>query len=234
MIIAIRKEPNGSLYMDKEIYSRTETLKLTLSEYIEFKKENPNLEHTYKEAKELVEIPTIVFNEETQSTEVETTKELVHFVYVTKRVVTDEQLSQPPYNYIKVEIDDKYSDCQASDFNDNLTFSTEKYTARKQEEDKIKYKREVERLIALRYDLRDELAIQRQQITKPEEYKEYYDYVELCKQEAKNAINQEQITESVSEECENGNESGQEQETSISDCLLSKEEIQMIINDESL
>lgn len=186
MFIAIRKEPNGSLYMDKEICSRTQ----------EVQDEQGNI--------------TI------------------------QPLFSDETLSKPPYNYTKVELEDKYSDCQASDFNDDLTFSIEKYTARKQEEDKFKYKREVERLIALRYDVRDELAIQRQKNEKPEEYKEYYDYVELCKQEAKNAINQEQITESISEECEDGNESGQEQTTSVSDCLLSKEEIQMIINDESL
>ena len=99
---------------------------------------------------------------------------------------------------------------------------------------KLALKQEVKRLIKLRYDVDDELAIQRQKEEKPEEYQEYYNYVERCKQEAKNAINQKQITESVSEERENGNESGQEQETSVSDCLLSKEEIQMIINDESL
>lgn len=134
MIIAIRKEPNGSLYMDKNIYSKTETLKLTLAEYIEFKKENPILEHTYKEVKELVETPTIVFNEETHLTETKTERVLVHFVYVNKRVFTDEQLAKPPYNYTKVEIDDMYSDCQASDFNEDFTFSIEKYNLRKQKE----------------------------------------------------------------------------------------------------
>ena len=48
------------------------------------------------------------------------------------RVYSDEELAKPPYNYTKVEIDDVYSDCQASDFNDDLTFSIEKYNARKQ------------------------------------------------------------------------------------------------------
>ena len=86
MIIAIRKEPNGSLYMDKEIYSRTQ----------EVQDENGNIEV----------VP----------------------------MFTDEELAQPPYNYTKVEIDDVYSDCQASDFNDDLTFSIEKYNARKQKE----------------------------------------------------------------------------------------------------
>ena len=47
---------------------------------------------------------------------------------------TDETLSQPPYNYTKVEIDDKYSDCIGADFNDDLTFNVNKYNARKQKE----------------------------------------------------------------------------------------------------
>lgn len=59
------------------------------------------------------------------------------------------------------------------------------YVPYTQEELKVKYKREVERLIALRYDIRDELAIQRQKDEKPEEYKEYYDYAEQCKKEVK-------------------------------------------------
>lgn len=86
MFIAIRKEPNGSLYMDKEIYSRTQ----------EVKDEQGNI--------------TI------------------------QPLFSDETLLKPPYNYTKVEIDDKYSDCQASDFNDDLTFSIEKYNARNQKE----------------------------------------------------------------------------------------------------
>ena len=141
MIIAIRKEPNGSLYIDKNIYSRTQ----------EVQDENSNI--------------TI------------------------QPLFTDEILSQPPYNYTKVEIDDKYSDCQASDFNDDLTFNVEKYNARKQKENKLNYKKEVERLVALRYDIYDELAIQRQKEEKPEEYKEYYNYVEQCKLQAKELCN---------------------------------------------
>ena len=86
MFIAIRKEQNGSLYMDKDIYSRTH----------EVQDENGNI--------------TI------------------------QPLFTDETLSKPPYNYTKVEIDDTYSDCQASDFNDDLSFNVDKYNARKQEE----------------------------------------------------------------------------------------------------
>ena len=87
MFIAIRKEPNGSLYIDKEIYSRTQ----------EVQDQNGNI--------------TI------------------------QPLFSDETLSKLPYNYTKVEIDDKYSDCQASDFNDeDLSFNIEKYNARKQKE----------------------------------------------------------------------------------------------------
>ena len=86
MFIAIRQEPNGSLYMDKDIFSRTQ----------EVQDENGNIEI----------VP----------------------------MFTDEELSQPPYNYTKVEIDDKYSDCQASDFDEDLTFNIDRYNARKQNE----------------------------------------------------------------------------------------------------
>ena len=140
MFIAIRKEPNGSLYIDKDIYSRTQ----------EVQDEQGNI--------------TI------------------------QPLFSDETLSQPPYNYTKVEIDDVYSDCQASDFNDDLTFNVDKYNARKQKENKLNYKKEVERLVALRYDIYDELAIQRQKEEKPEEYKEYYEYVEQCKKQVKNEL----------------------------------------------
>ena len=138
MFIAIRKEPNGSLYMDKEIYKRTQ----------EVKDENGNI--------------TIqpLFSEET--------------------------LAQPPYNYTKVEIDDMYSDCQTSDFNDDLTFNVEKYNARKQKQGNDEYENNVVALIRQKYNVNQELAILRQRDTKPLEYQEYYDYVEQCKKQVKN------------------------------------------------
>ena len=138
MIIAIRKEPNGSLYTDKDIYSRTQ----------EIQDEQGNI--------------TI------------------------QPLFTDETLSQPPYNYTKVEIDDKYSDCQASDFNDDLTFSIEKYNARKQKQDNDEYENKIVALIRKKYNVNQELAILRQRDTKPLEYQEYYDYVEQCKKQVKN------------------------------------------------
>lgn len=137
MIIAIRKEPNGSLYIDKDIYSRTQE----------------------------------VIDEQGNIT--------------VQPLFSDEILSQPPYNYTKVEIDGKYSDCQASDFNDNLTFSIEKYTARKQKETSMNYENMIVAKIRQRYSVNQELAILRQQTTKPQEYQAYYDYVEQCKAEVK-------------------------------------------------
>lgn len=86
MFIAIRKEPSGTLYMDKDIYSRTQE--------VQDEQGNITIQHLFD----------------------------------------DETLSKPPYNYTKVEIDDKYSDCIGADFNEDLTFNVEKYNARKQKE----------------------------------------------------------------------------------------------------
>lgn len=140
MFIAIRKEPNGSLYMDKDIFSRTQ----------EVQDENGNIEI----------VP----------------------------VFTDEELAQPPYNYTKVEIDDKYSDCQASDFDEDLTFNLEKYNARKQVLADEEYENKIVALIRKKYNVNQELAILRQRDTKPEEFAEYNEYVEQCKSEVKNAL----------------------------------------------
>ena len=140
MKIAIRKEPNGSLYIDKDIYSRTQ----------EVQDENGNI--------------TI------------------------QPLFSDETLSQPPYNYTKVEIDDKYSDCQASDFNDDLTFNVEKYNVRKQKQDNDEYENKVVALIRKKYNVNQELAILRQIDPKPEEFAEYNDYVEQCKRQVKNEL----------------------------------------------
>lgn len=100
MIIAIRKEPNGSLYMDKEIYSRTQE--------VQDEQGNKTIQPLFD----------------------------------------DETLSKPPYNYTKVEIDDKYSDCIGVDFNEDLTFNVDKYNARKQKEIIIPRIAELKRLLA--------------------------------------------------------------------------------------
>lgn len=138
MFVAIRKEPNGTLYMDKEIYSRTQ----------EVQDEQGNI--------------TI------------------------QPLFSDETLSQPPYNYTKVEIEDKYSDCQASDFDEDLTFSIEKYNARKQKQDNDEYENKIVALIRQKYNVNQELAILRQRDTKPLEFAEYNEYVEQCKAKVKN------------------------------------------------
>lgn len=101
--------------------------------------------------------------------------------------------------YTIVEVDKQHEDCCFEDFNEDLTFSVEKYNARKQQENKLNYKKEVQRLIALRYDIYDELAIQRQKAEKPEEYKEYYDYVEQCKSQAKELCNIDKEVKDVTE-----------------------------------
>ena len=140
MFIAIRKEQNGSLYIDKEIYSRTQ----------EVQDENGNI--------------TI------------------------QPLFSDEELAQPPYNYIKVEIDDKYADCVASDFNQDLSFSIDKYKSRKETEAKIEYETKIVFLIRKKYNINQELAILRQRDTKPTEFTEYSKYVEKCKAEVKNEL----------------------------------------------
>ena len=140
MFIAIRKEPNGSMYIDKDIYSRTQ----------EVQDENGNI--------------------------------------TTQPLFSDETLSQPPYNYTKVEIDDKYSDCQESDFNKDLSFSIDKYKSRKETEAKIEYENKIVTLIRKKYNVNQELAILRQRDTKPEEFAEYHKYVEQCKAQVKNGI----------------------------------------------
>ena len=145
MFIAIRKEPNGSLYIDKDIYSRTQ----------EVQDEQGNI--------------TI------------------------QPLFSDEILAQPPYNYTKVEIDNQYSDCQASDFNDDLTFSIEKYNARKQAIANDEYENKIVALIRQKYNVNQELAILRQRDTKPLEYQEYYNYVEQCKKQVKNVYNYEEV-----------------------------------------
>ena len=97
-----------------------------------------------------------------------------------------EDLVKPPYNYKIVEIDDKYADCVASDFNHDLSFSIDKYKSRKETEAKIEYETKIVSLIRKKYNINQELAILRQRDTKPEEFAEYHKYVEQCKVQVKN------------------------------------------------
>ena len=100
-----------------------------------------------------------------------------------------EDLVKPPYNYKIVEIDDKYSDCVASDFNKDLSFSIDKYKSRKETEAKIEYETKIVSLIRKKYNINQELAILRQRDTKAEEFAEYNAYVESCKARIKYLIN---------------------------------------------
>ena len=99
-----------------------------------------------------------------------------------------EDLVKPPYNYKIVEIDDKYADCVASDFNQDLSFSIDKYKSRKETEAKIEYETKIVSLIRKKYNINQELAILRQRDTKPEDFAEYHKYVEQCKAQFKNKI----------------------------------------------
>ena len=96
-----------------------------------------------------------------------------------------EDLVKPPYNYKIVEIDDKYADCVASDFNQDLSFSIDKYKSRKETEAKIEYENKIVALIRKKYNVNQELAILRQRDTKPQEFAEYNEYVEQCKRQVK-------------------------------------------------
>lgn len=52
------------------------------------------------------------------------------------------------------------------------------------------YTEKVQELISVRYSYADELAIQRQRLEKPEEFKEYFDYCEDCKVQARRILSQ--------------------------------------------
>lgn len=97
-----------------------------------------------------------------------------------------EDLVKPPYFYQIIEIDDKYADCVASDFNQDLSFSIDKYKSRKETEAKIEYENKIVALIRKKYNINQELAILRQRDTKPLEFEEYNAYVEQCKKQIKN------------------------------------------------
>ena len=59
-------------------------------------------------------------------------KENENQIYIDKTALnrfSKEELAQPPYNFTFIEVEKE--DCEASDFNDDLTFNIEKYNARK-------------------------------------------------------------------------------------------------------
>lgn len=111
--------------------------------------------------------------------------------YPTRDVVSENGIIAETYdNYIengfkKVELDEQYKDCTYFDFNEDLTFSVEKYNARKQKENEVEYENKIIDKIRHKYSINQELAILRQRDTKPKEFAEYNDYVEQCKAEVK-------------------------------------------------
>lgn len=64
----------------------------------------------------------------------------------------------------------------------------------------LPYEMAVEYLICDKYTLYEELAIQRQRDSKPEEFKAYNDYCEACKSKARELLNIEPTENIESEE----------------------------------
>ena len=119
-------------------------------------------------------------------------------VFVSQNEEKIERITETYDNYIengfvKIELDEKYKDCNYFDFNDDLTFSVEKYNARKQAIANEEYENKIVSLIRKKYNINQELAILRQRDTKPLEFKEYNAYVEQCKEQVKNVHNYEEV-----------------------------------------
>lgn len=73
-------------------------------------------------------------------------------ITINERKHTDEELEN--LGYVKVVLEDKYLDYKAEDFNEDLTFSVEKYNARKQQENnQIRISKIQSRLDQLSQDL---------------------------------------------------------------------------------
>lgn len=60
--------------------------------------------------------------------------------------------------------------------------------AMQQQQPQIRYEQLVSDLIRAKYTVDQELAINRQRHTKPEEFQEYFDFCEQCKQKAHEII----------------------------------------------
>lgn len=54
--------------------------------------------------------------------------------------------------------------------------------------DNRSYEEKVIELIRQKYDINQELAIQRQRDTKPEEFQKYFEYCEFCKKQIKEGL----------------------------------------------
>lgn len=60
-------------------------------------------------------------------------KEPNGIIYIDKNLRDKIDYTLPPYNFTIIEIEEQYKDCINEDFNDNLTFSVDKYNARQLE-----------------------------------------------------------------------------------------------------
>ena len=65
-------------------------------------------------------------------------KESDETLYIDKCLRDGIKYTEAPYNFTIVDIDDKYSDCICTDFNEELQFDIVKYTERKNREDATK------------------------------------------------------------------------------------------------
>ena len=63
-------------------------------------------------------------------------KEENGLIYLDKHLLPNIDYTKPPYNFKLIENEKK--DCISSDFNDDLTFSIDKYNARKTREQELK------------------------------------------------------------------------------------------------
>lgn len=111
---------------------------------------------------------------------------------------TDNDLAM--YGYTKIVLtDEQFANISVDDFdlvgdeNPVIVFNSSKHESRleliKQNKDKVVYKQLIVSKIRSIYSIDDEIAIIRQKEQKPEEYQEYYNFVEQCKIEAKNELN---------------------------------------------
>ena len=84
------------------------------------------------------------------------------------------------YTYIPKKISNKFINNKYifKEYNEKLMYSPKD----------IDYNKAVQLLIAQKYSLEDEIALKRQEFTKPDEYKIYYDYCEECKLKAREFI----------------------------------------------
>ncbi len=112
-------------------------------------------------------------------------KEANGTIYIDKKLRGDIDYTKEPYNFKIIDIGEAYLDCQGSDFNSDLTFSVDKYNARKEREKINDYENKVVAEIRKKYNINQELAILRQRDSKPQEFAEYNEYVEQCKAKIK-------------------------------------------------